>query len=176
VPTNPSLVSTWDTEGYVYAVAVQDHYAYVSDLYWWSGLRVIDIADPLNPFEVGYLDFPNGEWRVREMAASGDHVYLIQDYKTCKVIDVSDPQNPSEVASFETYYPANLRFSGNLLFISDWILGLRVMDVSSPSSPTQVDLLTRVSGAWGFVIRENLLYIADRDGSFVILEHKRPGM
>jgi len=176
VPTNPTLVSTLDTDGYVHSVAVQGDYAYVSDFYWWSGLRIIDISDPLNPFEAGYLDFPNGEWRVREIAVSGDYVYLIQDIKTCKVIDVSDPQNPSEVASFETYYPQNMRFSGNLLFISDWLLGLRVMDVSDPLNPSQVDLLTEVFGVWGFVIRDNLIYVADRDGGFVILEHKRPGM
>jgi uncharacterized repeat protein (TIGR02543 family) len=176
VPTNPTLVSAWDTEGYVYAVAVQGNYVYVSDLYWWSGLRVIDIADPLNPFEVGYLDFPNGEWRVRQIAVRGDFVYLIQDYKTCKVIDVSDPENPSEVTSFETYYPVNLAVSGNYLFVSDWILGLRVMDISNPADPTLVDLLNEVSGVWGVKIDENRIYLVNRDSGFVILEYKRPGM
>jgi hypothetical protein len=176
VPTNPTLVSTWDTEGYVYSVAVQGNYAYVSDLFWWSGLRIIDIADPLNPFEVGSLDFPNGEWRVRQIAVHGDFVYLIQDYKTCKVIDVSDPENLVEVTSFETYYPGNLTVSGNYLFVSDWILGLRVMDISNPADPTLVDLLNEVSGVWGVKIEENRIYLVNRDSGFVILEYKRPGM
>ena len=90
------------------------------------------------------LEFPNGEWRVRQIAVHGDFVYLTQDYKTCKVIDVSDPEYPSEVTSFETYYPVNLVISGNLRFVSDWLVGLRVMDVSNPANVILGDLLNEM--------------------------------
>ena len=174
IPTNPIHKSTWDTDGYAYAVAIQGDFAYVSDNRWWSGLRILDISDPLNPWEIGSLEFQDDVFRIRQIAVRGNYVYLTQDYKTCKVIDISDPLNPFEVTSFETYYPVNLAISGDFLFVSDWLLGLRVMDISNPANPTQVELLSEFSGVWGVKIKENKIYLVNRDSSFVILEYKRP--
>jgi len=34
-------------------------YAYVADM---NSVRVINVANPLSPTEVGYIDTPNGAW------------------------------------------------------------------------------------------------------------------
>jgi hypothetical protein len=175
IPTEPRLVSTWDTPGYAWAVAVSGGYAYVSDLNGWSGLRVIDVTDPLNPWEVGSLQFDSDG--LRQIAVSGNHAYIVKGYKELKVIDVSDPEAPFEVTSRETYYPSSynaLTTSGHLLFIADWLFGLRIMDISDPANPVQISVLHELYGPQQVLVKDNLIYVLNRDSGLFVLEYKRP--
>jgi hypothetical protein len=171
-PTSPTFVSSWDTPGYAFHAVISGDYAYVSDLYWWSGLRIVDISDPLNPWEVGSLEFePN---RVRQIEISGNHVFLVHDRKTLRVVDVSDPANPLlvEGAERETYYPFYMATSGHLLIISDWLYGVRVMDVSDPTNPVEVAVLREFFVPEQIVVKENHIYILNRDSGMFVVEYR----
>jgi uncharacterized secreted protein with C-terminal beta-propeller domain len=52
--SNPRFVDKCLTPGKANGVYVSGNYAYVTEGY--RGLRVIDVSDPKNPFEVGYYD------------------------------------------------------------------------------------------------------------------------
>jgi hypothetical protein len=171
-PTNPTLISTQWIPGRALFLALSGNYAYVSAYYDWHGLRIIDISDPYNPWEVGSLEFEDGG-RVRRVAVQGDHVFLTHNRKACKVINVSDPENPFEVTSFETYYPTNLSLSGHLLFVSDWLYGLRVWDVSNPASPVQVEVIREIFLPEQTVVKENYIYVLNRDSGLYVFEIKR---
>ena len=89
-------MSTWRTHGYVNQVALSGNYAYLADD--WGGLRIIDVSDPLNPWEVGSYEFDGWAGNV---GVSGGYAYVNDAYHILRIIDVSDPENPSEVSSFE---------------------------------------------------------------------------
>jgi hypothetical protein len=52
----PSEVSFYDTSGYTQGLVVVGGKAYLAD--GRSGLGVLDVSDPSNPFEISYYDTP----------------------------------------------------------------------------------------------------------------------
>lgn len=71
-------------------IAIQGNYAYVSNED--DGLRTIDISNPVNPQEVGYLvtKYALG------VAVNGNYAYVADGYDGLKVIDISNPTNLRE--------------------------------------------------------------------------------
>ena len=82
----PSVVGQTDVlPEKVMAVALSGDYAFVADGY--RGLRIIDIADPAAPREVGYYDTPgSGEG----IAVAGDYAYVADGESGLRIIDVSE--------------------------------------------------------------------------------------
>lgn len=72
-------------------VAVSGSYAYVAD--GSQGLRIIDISDPENPVETGYLDTSGF---VSGVAINGGNAYVADGSEGLRIIDVSDPTAPTE--------------------------------------------------------------------------------
>ena len=62
------LYNHWDI---AYGIAVSNNYVYVATLS--SDLRIINISDQANPFEVGYYDTPGCAYGV---SVSGDYAYV----------------------------------------------------------------------------------------------------
>ena len=56
LPTTPTLLSLYPTPNYITDLTVRGQYAY---LVGWSGLEIIDAADPANPWQMGYYGFAN---------------------------------------------------------------------------------------------------------------------
>jgi hypothetical protein len=63
-----------------------------------EGIRIVDVADPLKPKSVGYMDTPRGAGSIH---AWGSWV-LVGDIEWLRLVDVTDPAAPREVASFKT--------------------------------------------------------------------------
>jgi len=91
-PRNPEEICFYSTLGWISDVSVADDFAYMADEKE-GGLRIADISDPDNSFEVGFLDTPEP---VENLELVGTHVYITDD-NGFRVIDVSDPENPSQV-------------------------------------------------------------------------------
>ena len=113
-------------------LAVQDSYVYVlSDS---NRLRVISVADPANPVEVGHCDVhraPQG------IAVSGDYVYVAAWDSGLRIISIADPTNPVEVAHVDTFGNTNsVAVSGDYAYVgAEW---LRVVLISDPTHPVAV--------------------------------------
>ena len=59
-------------------VAVAGSYAYVAD--WFGGLRVINVANPAAPIEVGFYDTPGNASGV---AVAGSYAYVADSEAGC---------------------------------------------------------------------------------------------
>ena len=68
-----------------------------------SGLRVIDVADPALPVEIGFLVMPSF---TSSVAVVGTLAY-VADGSFLRVIDVADPALPVEIGFLDT--PGNAR-------------------------------------------------------------------
>ena len=95
----------YDTPGYAYAVSVLWNYVYVADND--AGLRVVDVTNPANPFEVGFYDTPGSADGV---AVAGNYAY-VADYYHFEIFDCSQAvsvpnHNPLKVPVSYSLLPA----------------------------------------------------------------------
>jgi hypothetical protein len=108
-----------------------------------SGLRVLDVADPTRPTEVGVY---HTAWTVLALALVGPYAYMMTrgsggtDYsRGIRVLDVSDPAHPTPVE----FVPMATGSSSSRMVVAGRYAyltagGLRVLDVSDPLRPTQI--------------------------------------
>jgi len=99
-------------------------------------LRIINVSDPSNPYEVGYCDTPDWAWGV---VISGSYAYVADCESGLRIINISDPSNPYEVGYCDTPGYANgVVVVDSLAYVADQIGGLRIVNVADPSNPYEV--------------------------------------
>jgi len=124
-------------------------YAYVAA--YAAGLRVVDVSDPTTPIEVGIYEYelPAAPTAV---TVRDNYAYVAAGRGGLRVMDISDPTAPVEVSASTTELNWSWdvevadRASSRLAYLAEGHCdgmfgchgGLRVVDVSSPDSPTQI--------------------------------------
>ncbi len=109
-------------------------YAYVADFNF--GLRVISIANPAMPSEVGSVGTVG---YANDVAVAGSLAFVAGRYGGLRVVDVSTPGTPSEVGFLGTGGNAwGVAAGAGLAYVADDLGGLVLVDVSVPSAPTSV--------------------------------------
>lgn len=118
--------------------AFQGRYAYLAEGYT---LRVLDLADPVHPREVGHLRVAG---RIATLDVKGPALYLATDHPGhgLKIVDISDPAHPRLHAT-EKFNSLHLisRRMGEFLMVADvgkWSEGYRVYRLADPLHPTLV--------------------------------------
>ncbi|MFO7918974.1 MAG: PQQ-binding-like beta-propeller repeat protein [Anaerolineae bacterium] len=150
--------------GTVLAVALSGDHAYVAA--GDGGLRVVDVADPSHPSEVGSCDPPGNAYGV---AVSGNCAYVADG--NLRVIDVSDPSDPSEVGSCDTLGSAYaVAVSGDHAYVADYDGGLWVVDVSDSTEPSKVGFYA-TSYAVDVTLSGGHVYVAGGSDGLFILYH-----
>ncbi len=147
-PAHPREVAAYDTEGYAADVVVNGNYAYLATLAGSTletySLHVLDISDPAHPTRVGAIPTQTGAipWgapgEYKDLALVDDILYVAAGW-VFQLVDVSDPTAPIRLGFIETLYSTqNVTISGTLAYLADGGLGVRIVDVSNPYSPTLV--------------------------------------
>ncbi len=115
-------------------VAVAGSYAYVAS----AGLHVFDVSNPARPQRVGGFDDTIGV--VNNVALSGHHAYLADDWEGLQVLDISQPASPQRIGHLDTLGQIHgVAIRGNYAYVADGnVGGFRVVDISDPSSPLLV--------------------------------------
>jgi hypothetical protein len=163
-PTNPKEVGCiQDTEQAgtaqlldgAYDVYVSGEYAYITSPFD-HGLSIIDVSDPTNPQEVGYINDTNVGGTANllngsdHVYVSGKYAYVTADYDNgLSIINISDPTNPTEVAYINDSItkgtasclrrPHGVYVSGKYAYVvSDGDDALSIIDISNPEDPREV--------------------------------------
>ena len=136
-------------------VYVSGNYAYVSSSAA-DGFSIIDISNPTNPVEVGYVqDTESGGTAQGLDGANSVYVYGNYSYVTSSqddalsIIDISNPTNPVEVGYIQDDsqggtaevldYPDEVYVSGNYAYVASYQDdALSVIDISNPTNPVEV--------------------------------------
>ncbi len=84
-------IGHYGAEGYAKAIEVADNCAYV--IFENFGLRIYDVSDPQNPYEISSLKLPGA---LIEMSISQNLIFIASGERGLRVVDVSDPYNPFE--------------------------------------------------------------------------------
>ncbi|MHC4660948.1 MAG: hypothetical protein ACYS8W_04605 [Planctomycetota bacterium] len=129
-------------------ICVKGSYAYIAagnpgD----GGLKVVDVSDPENPSIATTVSGAH----FYSLTIVGDYLYAAAFRQGLRVIDISNPQcasevgfvpspNPDAVSAFDVWC------DGSYAYVVQWsessINGLQVIDVSTPTDPQNVALLT----------------------------------
>lgn len=117
------------------ALALHGEYLYAAgtDL-----LSVYRVTDPHAPRKCGELAIRG----TRQIAISGNHLYLSARNWGVQVIDISNPEKPELVHRIDTAELATgLETAGNLLCVTIRVYGVQLFDISDPLRPRHLSLL-----------------------------------
>jgi hypothetical protein len=137
-------------------------------------LRVISVADPASPAEVGYCDTP-GE--AEGVAVSGSYAYVADGSAGLRIISVTDPAHPVEVghcgAPADAY---GVAVSGSDAYLADGSAGLRVISVSNPAYPGEVGYYDTTGVAHGVAVSGSYAYVANGSAGLQIYDYYGTGV
>jgi hypothetical protein len=126
------LVGQYDMSPTAYSVAAAGVHVCVANN---DTFRVVSVADPAHPFEVGHCGGLGG---ARGVAVSGDYAYIADMDSSLRVFSIADPVHPVEIGRCRTQDEAiSVVVSGGYAYVGDRS-GLRVISVADPAHPVEV--------------------------------------
>ncbi len=189
-PSSPLEVGSWSTGSagrFLHDLIVVDTLAYLA--YWEDGFRILSVADPARPYELGRYDYPGAFSHSVEVSEDGRTAYVTDEifsapYGGLRVLDVSDPSDIREVGAWEC--PGsdasihNLFRLGDLLYVSYYMCGVRILDISDPRAPVEIahadvdGASGGLTGFWGVypAVRgaDTLVYASHMDRGALVFE------
>ena len=163
---NPQLVGNWnETFDSAHNIGIYDGYAYIAgskkDLVA-SGMRILDLSDPLRPVDVG---------ATHEIPFGGN----------IRFWDVTDLAQPRAAGAWDAGADAtvhNVFVRGDTAYASYYAQGIQVLDISEPTAPQRVafydtrpGITSGLEGVWGiypFAASGNVYFSDMQLGLFVV--------
>ena len=187
-PINPVEVGSWEDD-YFHDGFVKNDTLYGCGIYNGT-LYIIDVSiksNPINLVEHNYSNYgchavwvtDDSKYVVTGDEEAGGYVYIfdIQDFDNINLVST---WYPDEVDA-EDKSVHNVLIKGDLLYISYYVYGTRILDISDPYNPTEVGYYDwypgqcgLYSGNWGtYPLTENgLIYSSDYSGNgFFIMSY-----
>lgn len=139
------------------------------------GLAVIRLSGPNAPRRVGTLDHAGD---AVDVVLNGDYAYIAARGTDIVVAEFISPATPTEVATLDlagsiTYDLAHDE-AGQLLYAGNGGGGMRVLDVSTPSSPVEIGSFVPAGNAVTFVDVEGDLAVAVGGSSGWVVDVSNP--
>ncbi len=136
---------------------------------------VVDISDPNNLKEVSHIDTDNKD--LKKLFISDNYLFALSTYnleeKRIVLFDISNPNHIKEITSYETK-GINIRgitIKNHFALISEGNNGLRIVDISDPTSPIPYGLYKQVGVRFNrLIINGNYAYNVSGMDSIDIFE------
>ena len=132
-----------------------------------SGMHIMDNTNPAQPFYLA--EFTHAQAR-DPVVADNDFAYVtlrsdgqsFSNVNQMDVIDLSNISNPTLARTLPMQSPSGLSVAQNKLYVCDGIAGLKVFDVSDPSSPTFSESIRGVN-CNDVIAKGSVLYVITDD-------------
>ncbi|MCW8962027.1 MAG: hypothetical protein OQK29_10725, partial [Ignavibacteriaceae bacterium] len=127
-PLNPVLLGSYETS--CNDIKYFNGYVFVPD---GTGMVIIDVSDPANPAFVS--EYEGVGHVISDLKVSESYCYLLTAVGLY-VLDVSDPTLPVLVGINQPLagVDLHLEFKGNYAYVTNYIEGLRAVDISDPTN------------------------------------------
>jgi hypothetical protein len=157
-PSHPTLAGALPTPQTAFGISVSGSFAYLA--HGPDGVRIVDVSNPQFPFSASLL--PLGISFTRSVFARGQLLYAAGfDASAFHIIDVTNPAQPQILSALSTSgFPWALHLQANYIYLADY-LGLRLIDVSDPSSPRMTDYFGTASTSIDVTVADNRAYIVN---------------
>jgi hypothetical protein len=140
-----------------------------------AGLRIVDVANPDSPREIGYYDTLGS---ANAVFVRENYAFVADGQEGLRVIDVSNPAAPREVGGFDTPgYAEDVAVAGRYAYVADGRSGLLVLDIQEPENPEMPEghqALNLRGGVSRVVIREDYAFVADYGETIRAVRIARP--
>ena len=139
-----------------------------------SGLQIIDVADPTEPYLIGSVETPGYPYDV-VLTADGTKAYIANGNAGMLIIDLSNPSVPSIIGSFATpgtAYGIVLSSDDTKAYIADKDSGLQIIDITDPISPSIIGSVEMTEYAHGVSLSPDgtKAYVVDYHGYVQIID------
>lgn len=153
-------------------------------------LSIMDISDPLNPFETGHY---SNLLLTQQAIIRDNYVYIAGWWNGFTVLDISDPSNPvfvtrefnwtqGGIGGVEWCYVSDLDVQGNYLYLVDYkpfpdedTKGLYIFDISDPDNPLFVSRYLQQSElSRKLKVDGSQVFLADANGGLEIIDVSDP--
>ena len=156
-PSAPTVLSTTDMPNIAMSLAASGDTVYVSATYPYRSGRttIVDLADPAHPVVRGDL---TGSGR---LAVEGDRLYLADSLSGLYIYDIADAAAPVFLGrglSLQAY-SYDVAVTGSLVYVVQ-SSSLKILDVSDPTMPLQIDSGAIGKGALRVVAGDGGVYVA----------------
>ena len=140
-PTEPTLLWVWQPPegGGVHDQAWVDDKLYVA---FWTGFAVLDVSDPFStPVETLVTDEVFGDsFHNAWPSSDGTHVLTTEERPGgyLRIWNIEDPENIQPVGHYFSnpgHVVHNVHVLGDLAFVSYYVDGIVVLDISDPTNP-----------------------------------------
>ncbi len=182
-PEAPGLVSTWNT-AYIHDIYVRNDTAYAAAIFEGGSVYILDVADKAAVSQVAHFTYPDGFSHNTWTSDDGQYLYTTDELNngSLRVWDVLDLSNIAQVGGYRALSNTiihNVLVKEPFGFISYYVNGLRIVDLSDPTLPVEVGFYDTFLGPddagfrgnWGiypFAPSGNL-YISDIDSGFYLV-------
>ena len=141
--------------------------------YGSSGVYALDVTDPANPTQVGWV--PSRGYSA-SVEVVGTTAYIADGLNGgLSIVDVSNLASPQRLASFTTQTAVNdVRVAGSRAYVAAGEGGLLILDVSNPAQPAYLAHTGSWDTALSVEVSGNYAYVADRLGGCAIYDVSNP--
>jgi hypothetical protein len=154
-------VTTLDYWSSVYDLQMVDSLAFLSSGY--SGLRIMDLSDPVNPVEIGRSPWSPWNYLINIGVYVKDSLVYLTYGNEGRVLDVSDPTHPTEIHHwYLEYTPIIIYVNGDLAVGLDQetFLHPSLIDVSNWNNIQVTSNLLYANSSWPVGMVDNYLCLA----------------
>ncbi|MDD5626664.1 MAG: metallophosphoesterase [Patescibacteria group bacterium] len=110
-----------------------------------------------------------------DVCVAGDYCYLSAG-EALVILDIIEPRQPVEVGRlYLGSMPKDICVRGNLVYLADWVAGLRIIDVSEHNNPREIAVLHLSGYADGIDVAGHYVYLANSEGGLRIIDVSDPG-
>jgi len=175
---NPVKVGEYVTEGFISRMVLKESLLYVADAH--NGLRIFDVRSLGEIQEIGRLSGPGGKFSgYRRVFIQETLAFIVSTSgspDTLLIIDISDPRNLIRIGNFVLGGRCEEIFvSDNRAYIATGSRGLKIIDVSNPSSPYLIgEWRPRRSFVTSVMVKDSFAYVGNYD-TLQIINISNPG-
>ncbi|NKB71721.1 MAG: T9SS type A sorting domain-containing protein [Candidatus Latescibacteria bacterium] len=183
-PAAPFISGGWQHASFsnvVHDIFIRDDIGYASDFF--SGLALLDLADPDNPRTLASLPIAEG---THSAFSTGQYVYFNQEFggwgRPLRVADITHPEEPRQLDVFRPQQtpqrtivgPHNPFVQDGLLYWAYYDAGVRIFDLADPEKPVEIGYYPSAQ-AWGAQPHgDGLVYVADSFAGLLALRFVEP--
>ena len=137
-----------------------------------QGIEFYDISNPGNLNHLTNFNLSGGGGggtKANCVRAQGDYAYFTSSngLYVVNISNISNPQSLGVVSGTSNLNLENLDLYGDILAVAAHESGVKLFDISNPSSPV-ITATISANNAWTVVLSEGYLYIADEDKILIL--------
>lgn len=109
------------------------------------------------------------------IAVQGNYAYIGVGTRLV-ILSITDPDQPTEVGKTKVFsdYVRGVAVQGSYAYVSAGTAGLRVIDITNPSSPSEVGSWTSPGFAENAAVQDNVVYLADGSYGLRLIDVTHP--